>query len=85
MRFSIIIPAHEAENRIRVALDSIKQQTFKDYELIVVCDACTDRTEEIAKENLIQNAINKCKKESQGENADGKILDPCLSKENVVC
>lgn len=49
MRFSVIIPAHEAENRIRVALESIKKQVFTDYELIVVCDACTDHTEEIAK------------------------------------
>ena len=50
MRFSIIIPAYNAEKHIRKALDSIAQQTFKDYELIVVCDSCTDRTEEIAKE-----------------------------------
>lgn len=49
-RFSIIIPAYNAENHIRKALDSIKSQTFKDYELIVICDSCTDRTEEIAKE-----------------------------------
>ena len=50
MRFSIIIPAHNAENHIRKALDSIKSQTFKDYELIVVCDNCVDQTEAIAKE-----------------------------------
>lgn len=50
MRFSMIIPAYNAEDHIRKALDSIKQQSFKDYELIVVCDSCTDRTEEIAKE-----------------------------------
>lgn len=50
MKFSIIIPAYNAENYIRRALDSIKSQTFTDYELIVVCDSCTDRTVEIAKE-----------------------------------
>ena len=49
MQFSIIIPAYNAENHIEKALESIKQQTFQDYELIVVCDSCTDRTEEIAK------------------------------------
>ena len=49
-KFSIIIPAYNAENHIRRALDSIACQTFKDYELIVVCDSCTDRTEEIAKQ-----------------------------------
>ena len=50
MRFSIIIPAHNAEHHIRKCLDSIKQQTFTDYELIVICDSCTDHTEEIARE-----------------------------------
>ena len=50
MRFSIIIPAFNASGHIRKALDSIKSQTFTDYELIVVCDNCEDDTEEIAKE-----------------------------------
>ena len=48
-RFSIIIPAYNAEDRIRKALDSIRDQSFKDYELIVVCDSCKDKTAEIAR------------------------------------
>ena len=50
MRFSIVIPAHNSAGYIRKALDSIKSQTFTDYELIVVCDSCTDDTEAIARE-----------------------------------
>lgn len=49
MRFSIIIPAHNAADHIFRALDSVKGQTFTDYELIVVCDSCYDFTEDIAK------------------------------------
>ena len=49
MKFSIIIPAHNSAGYIDNALDSIAEQTFEDYELIVVCDSCTDNTEEIAK------------------------------------
>ena len=48
MRFSMIIPAFNAEDHIVKGLESIKAQTFKDYELIVVCDRCKDRTKEIA-------------------------------------
>ena len=48
--FSVIVPAHNAEKHIRKCLDSIKMQTFKDYELIIVCDNCTDNTGEIAHE-----------------------------------
>ena len=50
MKFSIIIPAHNAENHIKKALDSISYQTYKDYELIVVCDRCTDNTEQIVRQ-----------------------------------
>ena len=48
-RFSIIIPAYNAAEHIHKALDSVKAQSFTDYELIVVCDSCADNTEEIAK------------------------------------
>lgn len=49
MRFSIIIPAHNEESVISKALESIKQQSFTDYEVIVICDACSDKTAEIAR------------------------------------
>ena len=48
--FSVIVPAHNAAGRIRKLLDSIKMQTFDDYQLIVVCDDCQDNTAEIARE-----------------------------------
>lgn len=49
MRFSVIIPAHNEAGRIEMMLKSIKAQHFTDYEIIVVCDACDDVTEDIAK------------------------------------
>lgn len=47
--FSVIMPAHNAENHFRKGIQSIAEQTFPDYELIVVCDACTDYTEQMAR------------------------------------
>ena len=49
-KFSVIMPAHNAEGFIRKALDSIRSQHFTDYELIVVCDACEDNTARVARE-----------------------------------
>ena len=49
MRFSIIIPCHNGVNRILNVLCSIKSQKFDDYEVIVVCDKCTDGTAESAR------------------------------------
>ena len=42
--FSVIVPAHNSEKYIGKCLHSVKMQTFKDYELIVVCDNCSDCT-----------------------------------------
>lgn len=50
MRFSVIIPVHNAENHIIKALEMIKGQTFRNYELITVCDACVDKSVDICKE-----------------------------------
>ena len=48
--FSVIVPAHNSAGFIRRGLESIVNQDFDDYELIAVCDACTDNTWEIAKQ-----------------------------------
>ena len=48
--FSVIVPEHNSADFMRRGLESIRNQTFKDYELIIVCDSCTDRTAEIARE-----------------------------------
>ena len=49
MKFSIIIPAHNSAEYLPKALYSITNQLYWDYELIVVCDSCTDLTEDVAK------------------------------------
>ena len=48
--FSVIVPEHNSAEFMRNGLDSIRSQTFKDYELIIICDNCTDNTAEIAME-----------------------------------
>ena len=44
---SVIIPAHNEENYINQTLHNLKQQTFQNFETIVVVNGCTDKTEEI--------------------------------------
>lgn len=50
MKYSIIIPAYNAEQHLNRTLESIRAQSFTDYELIVVCDSCMDNTEDVAKQ-----------------------------------
>lgn len=42
MRFSIIIPVFNVEKELRRCLDSVLNQSFKDFEVIVVDDGSTD-------------------------------------------
>lgn len=46
-RVSIVIPAYNAENTVTETLESVADQTFKDYETVVVDDGSTDHTSEI--------------------------------------
>ena len=50
MIFSIIIPTYNEEEYLPVLLDSIKEQDFDDYEIIVADANSTDKTVEIAKD-----------------------------------
>ena len=44
---SIIIPIYNAEKWIQKTIENIKEQTYTNYEIILVDDASTDRTREI--------------------------------------
>ena len=48
--FSIIIPSFNGANRIYEALQSCVEQNFRDFEIIVVCDSCTDGTDRVARQ-----------------------------------
>lgn len=62
---SVIMPAYNAENYIDTAIRSILNQTLTDWELLIVDDASTDRTYEIARSyrdcrvKVIRNEVNK--------------------------
>lgn len=45
---SVIMPAYNVEKYIDRAIQIILQQTFEDFEFIIIDDASTDRTYDIA-------------------------------------
>ena len=51
-KFSIVIPAYNAEKSIRKCLDSILAQTFSNFEIVVINDGSKDSTLAILREYL---------------------------------
>lgn len=50
--FTVIIPLYNKENFVRDAIKSILNQTFTDFELLIINDCSTDNSVEIASEFL---------------------------------
>lgn len=47
---SVIMPMHNSESYVRIAIDSVLAQTYEKWELIVVDDASTDHSRSIVEE-----------------------------------
>lgn len=69
MRFSVIVTAHNLEGYIKRAIQSIVEQSFTDYEVLVICDACTDDTVNIVREQGIEPVLTEYKAPGLARNA----------------
>jgi len=62
IKFSIIIPAYNAEQFIQDSINSILNQTYSNYEILVIDDCSTDNTYNIVKKyssiKLLQTPVN---------------------------
>jgi glycosyltransferase involved in cell wall biosynthesis len=55
-KISIIIPAYNAEKHIHVPIESLKKQTLKEFEVIIVNDGSNDKTKEEIHRLIINDA-----------------------------
>lgn len=95
-RFSIIITAYNIEKYIEKSIESVKNQTFQNYELIVIDDCSTDRTLEKIRNfgdiQIIEHKKNKClggARNSGVRKAKGEYIifldgDDYLNNKNVL-
>ena len=77
MIFSIIIPTYNEEEYLPVLLDSIKEQDFNDYEIIVADANSSDRTREIAEEygcEVVDGGLPAVGRNNGAKVATGEIL-----------
>jgi glycosyltransferase involved in cell wall biosynthesis len=79
IKISLIVPVYNVENYIKKCLDSILNQPFKEFELIVVNDGSTDKSLDILKnyESKYDNIIS-INKQNEGQGvARNMALDIC--------
>ena len=63
---SIIVPIYNVENYLRQCLDSISEQTYKNFECIMVNDGSTDSSQQIAEEYLTDNRFKLINQSNKG-------------------
>ena len=64
-KFSVIIPLYNKEKDIQKTLDSLLSQTFPDFEVIIVNDGSTDKSEDVVKA-VDDDRINYFSKKNEG-------------------
>ena len=64
--FSVIIPAYNSAQFIEFALRSVLQQTFQDFEIIIVDDGSTDNTYQILSSYKDNNKVRILRQQNQG-------------------
>lgn len=67
MKFSIIIPMYNAEKYISETLESLVHQTKKNFEVVIINDGSTDKSEIIVEEYLKKLPITYIKKVNSGQ------------------
>ncbi len=77
-RVSVIVPAHNAARFIEQTIESVRAQTYRDWELIVVDDGSSDATWE-----LLQNAGSRVRS-FRREHAGGPALARNLALANAT-
>jgi len=80
MSISIIIPAYNEERYLDKTLEGIRKQKFKNYEIIVVCNGCNDKSFKIAKKyadkvfKLEESNVSKAKNFGVDNAKHGKLI-----------
>ena len=70
LNVSVIVPVYNNGLYLRATLESLKQQTMKEFEVIVVNDGSSDNSEDIIDEFVKQDArFHKISQENQGVSA----------------
>ena len=83
-KISIIVPIYNVENYLRECLESIKNQTFTNFECIMINDGSIDSSQEIAEQYLEDERFYLINQNNSGQSvARNRAIN--LAKGEFVC
>lgn len=80
---SIIMPAYNCGEYIGITIDSVRAQTYKNWEIIIIDDCSKDNTEEVVKDYMSKDSrikYHKLEKNSGAAVARNKAIDFAVGK-----
>lgn len=83
--FSVVIPTYNRADLIAKAIDSVINQSFTDWELIVADDCSTDTTISLVREKYVDQKIKVYRNIQNGGNAAARNLGVNNSTGEYVC
>lgn len=73
MRFSVIIPTYNRENELPKCIKSVLEQTYKDFEVLVIDNGSTDHTKDIVQKYMENDSrVNYFWQENSGSPAGSR-------------
>jgi len=84
-KVSIVVPSYNRAEFLEATLQSIQNQSFKDFELIFIDDGSTDNTEELVKKIAADDPRIKYHKQKNSERAVARSYGLSLASAELLC
>lgn len=85
MKFSIILPIYKVENYLRPCVDSILNQSYKDFEIILVDDGSPDSCPQICDDYALRDNRVKVIHKPNGGQADARNVGLEAASGDYIC
>ncbi|MBR2246592.1 MAG: glycosyltransferase family 2 protein [Bacilli bacterium] len=84
-KISIVVPCYNMEKKVKCCIDSIKKQSHKNFEVLMIDDGSKDKTAEVIKKNIKYDKRFKYLYKKNGGLSDARNFGIKKAKGNYIC